>query len=272
MKQLCIALFLLTALTLGAQEKPVFYFFHSEVCPHCVEAEPFIAFIKEKYPQIEFRALEVYRNLVNREILKKKANELGVAKVGVPFFLIGKSYLSGFKKGEYEEKILRLIEEHLAALKKGTQAAPAPAPAPAAVTPPNPAAILQKEAQAIAQAVEICHEGDPAQIDGCLKKVQQRIDELMLVIVARLAETLDKSAKSGKQPAGALPPRTAYFDMQALWKKLSDHEAAADEKLCRAKKRLCDGMATYLTVQNGQTRIQKLLSDLQTIQEISAGN
>ncbi len=270
MKQLCIAVFLLTALTLGAQEKPVFYFFHSEVCPHCVEAAPFIAFIKEKYPQIEFRELEVYRNLINREILKKKANELGVAKVGVPFFLIGKSYLSGFKKGEYEEKILLLIEEHLDALKKGVQPTPGPVTPPA--PPPNPAVLLQKEAQAITAAVDGCHEGDPAHVGDCLKKVQHRIDELMLVIVARLAEMLDKSAKSGKQPAGALPSRTAYFDMQALWKKLSDHEAAADEKLCRAKKRLCDGMATYLTVQNGQTRIQKLLSDLQTIQEISAGN
>jgi thiol-disulfide isomerase/thioredoxin len=273
MKQSFVVLFLLATLTLGAQEKPVFYFFHSEVCPHCVEAAPFIAFIKEKYPQIEFRELEVYRNLINREILKKKAQELGVAKVGVPFFLIGKTYLSGFKKGEYEEKILLLIEEHLAALKKGAQTAPAPAPAaPAAVTPPpNRVALLQKEAQAIAGAVDGCYEGEPAHINDCLKKMQQRIDELMLVIVAQLAEMLDKSAKSGKQPAGALPSRTAYFDMQALWKKLSDSEAAADEKLCRAKKRLCDGMTTYLTVQNGQTRIQKLLSDLQTIQEISPG-
>jgi len=97
---------------------PVFYFFHSERCPHCVEAKPFIAELKKRYPQIEIREMEVSGNLVNREIFRRKIETLGVERRSVPFFLIGTKYVVGFKKGLTEGAITTLIDEYLAANKK----------------------------------------------------------------------------------------------------------------------------------------------------------
>ncbi|HOW51268.1 MAG TPA: thioredoxin family protein [bacterium] len=269
MKQLVITALILGAVSLSAAEsKPVFYFFHSEVCPHCVEAAPFIAFLKEKYPQVEFRELEVYRDLVNRELLKKKAQELGITKLGVPFFLIGKSHLSGFKKGEYEEKILAMLNAYLVNAAVGTVK---PQQIPLAPSANDPLVMFQKEARETVKAIEACYEtGTTAAVGDCLKKAQKRLNDLMTVIIGQTGELIDRINKSGK--IASIPTKAHYLDQQALWKKQCDGETAMDEALCRAAhKENCDGLSLYLSVQNGQSRVQKLLVDLQALQEISAG-
>ncbi len=97
----------------AAGQKPVLYFFHSDLCPHCIEAKPFVAELKKRYPQIEIREMEVSENQVNREIFIRKMQELGIERRGVPFFLVGKQYVVGFRKGFSEEAIRALIETHL---------------------------------------------------------------------------------------------------------------------------------------------------------------
>lgn len=90
-----------------------FYFFYSESCPHCHEAKPLIKELKEKYPSIKFKEMEVTQDLVNREIFKRKVKDLNITGVGVPLFIIGKDYEIGFKKNAYEKRIEKLIKKYI---------------------------------------------------------------------------------------------------------------------------------------------------------------
>ncbi|HSA32837.1 MAG TPA: hypothetical protein P5077_03835 [bacterium] len=260
MRTVVTLLAFLATCALAAADRPVFYFFHSENCPHCHEAKPFMAELKNKYPGIEFRELEVSRDLVNREILLKKAQQLGISRIGVPLFIIGETYISGFKKGDFEKKITDLLDAYLAGSSTTTAA-------PAAV--PGGLAILQKEAADIDETVGRCFGQGPAAIPDCLKKAKKRLDDLSIVITGQVTAILEK-AMSG----GAIgPQKAAYLDQQALWKKQVEAESALDEAFCRALKATnCDGLALYLTVQHLQARVQKLLGDLQAAQGFSFGH
>ncbi len=110
-----IVLFLSVFLLISASntKKPVFYFFHSESCPHCVHAEPFIKSLEKKYPEIKFEKLEVSRNFDNKELLIKKIQEFKIESPGVPLFIFGKSYVMGYKKETHDEKIIQMIRKEL---------------------------------------------------------------------------------------------------------------------------------------------------------------
>ena len=111
MKNLIFVLILLSSLSLFAA-KPIFYFFHSENCPHCVKAKPFIEKMEKKYPKVAFKKMEVSRNLDNRDIYKKKILSLKIPRGGVPLFVINKDYVIGFNKS-YEKKIEKMIKKNL---------------------------------------------------------------------------------------------------------------------------------------------------------------
>ena len=94
-------------------EKAVFYFLHSDGCPHCVKAKPFVESLRDKYPQVEFRLLEVSGSEENRYIYYAKIKELGITSTGVPLFVIGKNYKLGFdesKKSEIEDMIKKALQ------------------------------------------------------------------------------------------------------------------------------------------------------------------
>ena len=111
MKKIVFALIVLSSLSLFAA-KPVFYFFHSENCPHCIQAKPFIEELEKKYPQIAFKKLEVGRNLDNRDVYREKILMLKIAKPAVPLFVINKDYVMGFNKS-YKKKIEDIIKKNL---------------------------------------------------------------------------------------------------------------------------------------------------------------
>jgi len=111
LKKTLFLIILLSSLSLFAA-KPVFYFFHSENCPHCVHAKPFIEKLEKKYPQVAFKKMEVSRNLNNRDIYKEKVLKLKIEKAGVPLFVINKKYVIGFNKS-YEKKIEEIIKSSL---------------------------------------------------------------------------------------------------------------------------------------------------------------
>jgi thiol-disulfide isomerase/thioredoxin len=114
MKKLFIAIiFVLISGCLFANKKPVFYFFHSDNCPHCIVAKPFIEEMEKKYPQVEFKSLEVSRDLDAREIYTSKIEELKIGRGGVPLFFLEKSHVIGFRKGSHEKKIEKMIEKEL---------------------------------------------------------------------------------------------------------------------------------------------------------------
>ncbi len=94
-------------------KSPVFYYFHSENCPHCVVAKPFIDSLEKKYPQVEFRNLEVTRDLDARDLYKAKVEELKIERGGVPLFVMGKDFVIGFKKDSHEDKIEKMIARQL---------------------------------------------------------------------------------------------------------------------------------------------------------------
>ena len=61
-KFLLLLLLALSSLTVFAEEVQkdnIFYFFYSYKCPHCHEAQPFIATLEKEYNDITFKKLEV---------------------------------------------------------------------------------------------------------------------------------------------------------------------------------------------------------------------
>ncbi len=97
----------------AGSEKPIFYFFYSQSCPHCKEAHPFIQDIKRRYPQIEFRELEITTHPENRDLFKKKADELSIQSRGVPTFILGNKFIVGFKKGVHDHLLVEMVENYL---------------------------------------------------------------------------------------------------------------------------------------------------------------
>lgn len=112
MKKIIILTFVFFLMIPLFAEKPVFYFFHSMTCPHCIKAEPFVDELIKKYPQIEFRKLEVSANQENKIIYIQKLEELKIDKPGVPVFTFGKDYIIGFDD-PYKKKIEEMIEKGL---------------------------------------------------------------------------------------------------------------------------------------------------------------
>jgi len=90
-----------------------FYFFYSQSCPHCKEAHPFIQELKGRYPQIVFREYEISKSDENRELFKKKCEEIKIESRGVPTFILGTKSVVGFRKGVHDKMLEQMIEDYL---------------------------------------------------------------------------------------------------------------------------------------------------------------
>ena len=94
--------------------KTTVYFFWGDGCPHCEEQKPFLEDMKNKYPELEVRMLEVYKNKENLEVFKKMAEAYGIQAQGVPATFIGDlkpvvGYTESMKGG-IESKISECIK------------------------------------------------------------------------------------------------------------------------------------------------------------------
>ena len=87
-----------------------FYFFYSYKCPHCKEAHPFVEQLKNEYPGIVFKELEVMKVPENRELFKKMIGELGIQGGGVPTFIFKGKFIVGFQQGHHDRLIREMIE------------------------------------------------------------------------------------------------------------------------------------------------------------------
>lgn len=83
------------------------YFFYGEECPHCHEVIPFIQILIKKYPDVDFKSLEIWHNRENLDLSNKIHKELGFTSEGVPEVIIGKVILLGDK--EIPDKLEGLI-------------------------------------------------------------------------------------------------------------------------------------------------------------------
>jgi len=95
-----LGLALLPNRSVQAQSAPdgpvVIYFFWGDGCPHCAEAEPFLADLSKRYPQVEIKAYEVWNVKENQEIMAKMAGDFGFTPSGVPTIFIGDQYWVGY--------------------------------------------------------------------------------------------------------------------------------------------------------------------------------
>lgn len=76
-------------------------YFYGDGCSKCAEIKPFIKQIEEKYcDRIHVNWLEVYHNSTNYALYDEYATRVGIPmeKRGIPFVIVGKTYLMGVDK------------------------------------------------------------------------------------------------------------------------------------------------------------------------------
>lgn len=77
------------------------YFFWGDGCPHCEKEKIFLNGLKERYPQLNVRDFEVWKNSENRKIYAEFDKKLNASISGrVPFTVIGDKYITGYLNDE----------------------------------------------------------------------------------------------------------------------------------------------------------------------------
>lgn len=72
------------------------YFFWGDGCPHCAQAEPFLAALAERYPNVEIRAYEVWYVEENQALFQQMAAAYGFEPSAVPTIFIGDRHWVGY--------------------------------------------------------------------------------------------------------------------------------------------------------------------------------
>lgn len=102
----------------AAPEKKIkIYVFWGKGCPHCAKELGYLNTLPKKYPQVEIKTFEVWKNKENAKIFTQVARAYGVKNLGVPFTIIGSSAIPGFRSTETTGKELEKKIE--ACVKKG---------------------------------------------------------------------------------------------------------------------------------------------------------
>jgi len=72
------------------------FFFWGQGCPHCAAAEPVVADLEKKYPQLQVLSFEVYNSTANQKIIQDLAPMYNFQFEGVPTFMVGDKHIVGF--------------------------------------------------------------------------------------------------------------------------------------------------------------------------------
>ncbi len=95
--------------------KATIYYFWGEGCPFCTIQREFLDEMEDKYPDLEVKSFETYRNRQNAQMLQNMAQAYGVRASGVPMTFIGDfDPLVGFSDSmgkSLEEMIIYCLEE-----------------------------------------------------------------------------------------------------------------------------------------------------------------
>jgi cytochrome c biogenesis protein CcdA/glutaredoxin len=85
------------------------YFFYGKECPHCHNVMPYVESLQTKYPDVDFRILEVWHDDTNNALLSLLNHRLGREDGGVPEAVVGNISLLGEEeiKTGLEPAILR---------------------------------------------------------------------------------------------------------------------------------------------------------------------
>lgn len=89
----------------------VIYVFRGDGCPHCVQLLKFLNELsKTEYgSKFKVEVYEVWHNDNNRRLMKQVGLEVGKNASGVPFFVIGKTGMSGYAES-FNDEIKKLID------------------------------------------------------------------------------------------------------------------------------------------------------------------
>jgi cytochrome c biogenesis protein CcdA/thiol-disulfide isomerase/thioredoxin len=71
------------------------YYFYGDGCTHCANIKPHLTALAAKYPNLDLKQLEVYRNTTNQEILSQVQRTYNLTTLGVPILVIGNRALVG---------------------------------------------------------------------------------------------------------------------------------------------------------------------------------
>jgi cytochrome c biogenesis protein CcdA/thiol-disulfide isomerase/thioredoxin len=65
------------------------YYFYGEECPHCHEVKPYIESLRQKYPDVNFRILEIWHDETNNALYTLLNHKLSQEELYVPEVIIG---------------------------------------------------------------------------------------------------------------------------------------------------------------------------------------
>ena len=71
------------------------FYFYGDGCSHCEKVKPILADLIVKYPDLDIRQLEVYKNVTNQETFARMSRQYGVSSPGVPTIYIGATAMVG---------------------------------------------------------------------------------------------------------------------------------------------------------------------------------
>lgn len=111
-KYLFLFILFFTSATLVEAKDATMYFFYGEGCPHCAKEKEFLNEMEVKYPNLEIKRYEVYNNSENKDLMNTYKQKFNVTGMGVPFTVVGDSYVYGYSE-IYNEKIENMIREAL---------------------------------------------------------------------------------------------------------------------------------------------------------------
>ncbi|MDY6999188.1 MAG: thioredoxin family protein [Actinomycetota bacterium] len=97
------------------QPEVTLYFFWGEGCPHCAAAEPTLAQLTQRYPQLRVRSYEVWGSDRNQELFAAMAAKFGIRATGTPTFFLGRRHWVGFDESTTPKQLDAAIRQCLAA-------------------------------------------------------------------------------------------------------------------------------------------------------------
>jgi thiol-disulfide isomerase/thioredoxin len=71
------------------------WYFYGNGCEHCVSVTPYVRSLQKKYPDVEFRILEIYDNPENRDALIAMNQQYHQTRTGIPVAFVGNVVLFG---------------------------------------------------------------------------------------------------------------------------------------------------------------------------------
>jgi thiol-disulfide isomerase/thioredoxin len=80
----------------ASQDPLIIYFFWGNGCPHCAQAEPFLADLEQRYPEVEVKAYEVWYDEGNQKIWADMMATFGKVPEAVPTIIIGDRIWKGY--------------------------------------------------------------------------------------------------------------------------------------------------------------------------------